>query len=118
MPQKIGNQNAKDPHFLHTYGYVVLVTVLIMGYVLGVTFLPIPTNNTRFIDVAFGFLLKFLGDLGTYLIGNSTGMMKRADSTAVITAETTLRSDIAPISLRRKTKEQSAEEDENTDNPK
>jgi hypothetical protein len=80
MAQETEIFNEKEMHFKATYRYILFVTVVVLGYVIAVTFLPIPSNNTRFIDVAFGFLLKFLGDSSGWLIGgNPATQSKKTD---------------------------------------
>lgn len=54
------------------YWYVVYITSIVFIYIFCVTFCPIPKQNIRFVDIAFGFLLgTVLGSGVSYLLGGS-----------------------------------------------
>lgn len=59
------------PHFKETFWYVVGISAVVLLYVISVTFLPIPKENTRFVDIAFGFLLNLLVSNASYLTGGN-----------------------------------------------
>jgi hypothetical protein len=69
-------------HFSAIYWYVVGISVLVLLYVASVTFLPIPKENTRFVDIAFGFLLNLLVSAGAYLTGGTPSLSaKKSEDT-------------------------------------
>jgi uncharacterized PurR-regulated membrane protein YhhQ (DUF165 family) len=54
------------------FWYVVFITSIVFVYIFCVTFCPIPKQNIRFVDIAFGFLLgTVLGSGVSYLLGGS-----------------------------------------------
>jgi hypothetical protein len=58
-------------HFRSIFWYIVGMSGVIMLYVASVTFLPIPKENQRFVDIAFGFLLNVVAQGVGYLTGGS-----------------------------------------------
>lgn len=76
----MADQNPKEMHFKQVFGYIVSISIIVLGYVIAVTFLPIPKDNSRFVDISFGFLLNFLANAAAYLIGgNPVGTPKKTE---------------------------------------
>jgi len=61
-------------HFKETFWYVVGISIAVIGYIIAVTFVSIPKENARFVDIAFGFLLNFLVSNSSYLTGGSPSL--------------------------------------------
>lgn len=70
----------KNIHFKSIFGYVVGISASILLYVVAVTFINIPKENARFVDIAFGFLLNIFGNSASYLIGGNPNPIKKSDS--------------------------------------
>lgn len=67
-------------HFKPIFIFVCIISFLIIGYVVAITFLPIPKENQRFVDIALAFLLGLLAGNSNYLTGGNP-MPKKADPT-------------------------------------
>ena len=81
----------KDPHFGKIFWYVVYITTIVFGYVFCVTFLHVPKENQRFVDIAFGFMLgSVLGSGIGYLLGGSPDRKRDLSVNAEQISTTTL----------------------------
>lgn len=79
----------EDKHFILIYRYVFICTLVVLGYVIVITFLPIPEKNQRFVDIALAFLLGWVSGNSQYLTGgNPTG--KKPDSIIASSQNTTI----------------------------
>lgn len=77
----------KQAHFRFIFWYVVGVSVGIMFYIVAVTFLPIPEKNSRFVDIAFGFLLNIFGTATAYLLGGNPAATKKGEEKVTIAGD-------------------------------
>lgn len=77
----------KEMHFKPIYNYVIVISLIVLGYVIAVTFLPIPIDNIRFVDISFGFLLNLLAQNASYLTGGTPLNTSRRPETPVITGD-------------------------------
>lgn len=84
----MGDKN-QPTHFKETYWYVVGLSLLVLLYVIAVTFLPIPKENVRFVDISFGFLLNLLVSNSSYLTGGNPTLTnkKSEDGSVTLPAE-------------------------------
>ena len=65
---------------MRIFWFVVYITTTVFAYIFAVTFLHIPKENMRFVDIAFGFLLGTVMGSGIgYLLGGSPE--KKKDTT-------------------------------------
>lgn len=80
-------------HFDKIYLYVCITSLVVLIYVLCITFLPIPEKNQRFVDIALAFLLGFISSNSGYLTGGNPLQTKKTETpgqtTASITADIT-----------------------------
>jgi len=58
-------------HFKPIYYFIAGISAAVMLYVIAVTWIPMPKENQRFVDIAFGFLLNLVGQAVNYLTGGS-----------------------------------------------
>ena len=58
-------------HFRPTFLYICIVSSVVLAYVVAVTFIPIPKENQRFVDIALAFLLGLLAGQSNYLTGGN-----------------------------------------------
>lgn len=84
-----------DTHFDKIFRFVERTTFWVLLYVVLITFLPIPKENQRFVDIALAFLLGFISSNGSYLTGgNSNTSKKTAEGTT--TAEVNITATTSP----------------------
>lgn len=77
-------------HFISIFRYIVGISTVVLLYVGAVTFLPIPKDNIRFVDISFGFLLNLLAQGINYLTGgNPSGAAKKESKNEVDKENTT-----------------------------
>lgn len=84
------DQNS-NTRFINTY--VAITTSFVLLYICAITFIPIPKDNVRFVDVSLGFLLGTVLTAGvSYYLGGSdkekhkpTAGVTSADISATIT---------------------------------
>jgi len=60
-----------DQHFRNIFRYIASTTGVVLLYVLLITFIPIPKENQRFVDIALAFLLGWISSNSQYLTGGS-----------------------------------------------
>jgi len=66
-----------DKHFKMIFWFIVFTTILVLGYVFVITFMIIPKENQRFVDISLGFLLGSILAPGiSYLVGGNPGLKK------------------------------------------
>lgn len=71
-----------DQHFGKIFWYVAGTSLFVLCYVIAITFLPIPKENQRFVDISLGFLLGTVLAGGTgYLIGGNPSQVKKPSTT-------------------------------------
>lgn len=68
--------DSQESQFNKTFWYISGMSLLIMGYVIGVTFLPIPETNQRFADIALAFLLGVISTNASFLTGGNPALRK------------------------------------------
>lgn len=73
-------------NFDKIYWYVAGSSLVVLLYVVAITFFPIPKENQRFVDIALAFLLGFISANSSYLTGGTPTQPKKKDS-GVTTAE-------------------------------
>lgn len=62
------------------FWFIVGITIFVFLYVVAITFIRIPKENVRFVDVAIGFLLGTVLSSGIgYLLVSSPGKKKEED---------------------------------------
>lgn len=66
-----------ERHFNKTFWYIMLCTVFILCYVVAITFIKIPKENMRFVDIALAFLLGLMSGLSAYLTGGNPQRVKQ-----------------------------------------
>lgn len=82
----------KDHHFDKTYWFITGTSLMVLLYVVAITFLPIPKENQRFVDIALAFLLGFISANASYLTGGNPASSKKptpGSTTAEINATIT-----------------------------
>lgn len=67
-------------HFKSTFLFIVGISGVIFLYVIAVTFLPIPKENIRFVDISFGFLLNLVAQGVNYLTGGSPTLSNKKEA--------------------------------------
>lgn len=78
-------------HFDKTFWYISGTSLIVLIYVIMITFFPIPKENQRFVDIALAFLLGFISANASYLTGgNPNAPKKPADSNNPQTLDMTL----------------------------
>ena len=70
-----------DQHFDKIYQFISRSAALVLLYVIAITFVPIPKENQRFVDIALAFLLGWLSANSQYLTGG-TPQQKKQDAPA------------------------------------
>jgi hypothetical protein len=70
-------------HFDKTFWYIAGTTATILTYIILVTFLQVPKENQRFVDIALAFLLGRMSSNDSYLTGGTPSQPKKpiTDST-------------------------------------
>lgn len=86
----------KEEHFTKIFRFVILAFLMIMVYIFGVTFLPIPKDNAQYAHSALGFLLGVLSSVVVYLVGGNPSTNKKTDI-ATGTTGTTIINNSEPI---------------------
>lgn len=79
-------------HFDKTYWFITGTSLMVLLYVVAITFLPIPKENQRFVDIALAFLLGFISANASYLTGGNPANSKKpaaGGTTAEISASIT-----------------------------
>ncbi len=88
--------NLDDQHFKSTARFINVSAFVVLGYVILVTFVPIPKENLRFVDISLAFLLGWMSNNSSYLTGGNPGQNKKqtqppgttsAEVSATITTE-------------------------------
>lgn len=74
-------------HFDKTFWYIAGTSLVVLLYVVAITFFPIPKENQRFVDIALAFLLGFISANASYLTGGNPSMTKKPNGTGTTTAE-------------------------------
>lgn len=93
-----------DQHFEKIFRFIDRTTLLILIYVVLVTFVPIPKENQRFVDIALAFLLGFISSNSQYLTGGTATSKKPdqkvtteiKDGGTVVTTEPINQQDLKP----------------------
>ena len=70
-----------DEHFKRIYQYITTVTYIVLAYVIAITFIPIPKESQRFVDISLAFLLGFLSSNSQYLTGGNPSSKKNEQKT-------------------------------------
>lgn len=73
-------------HFDKTFWYIAGTSLVVLLYVVAITFFPIPKENQRFVDIALAFLLGFISANASYLTGGNPSAIKKPTGTGT-TAE-------------------------------
>lgn len=68
-------------HFDKIYSYIVFTSLVVLAYVVAITFFPIPKENQRFVDIALAFLLGWISANGGYLTGGTPPIQRKAPET-------------------------------------
>lgn len=76
-------------HFDKTFWYVSGTSLMVLLYVVAITFLSIPKENQRFVDIALAFLLGFISSNASYLTGGNPNNKKTSDPSGTTTADIT-----------------------------
>lgn len=78
----------QDNHFNKIYWYISGATLVVLLYVVAITFIPVPEKSQRFVDISLAFLLGWISSNSQYLTG-ATATSKKADqkTTTEITPE-------------------------------
>lgn len=62
-------------HFNKIFWYITGMSIIVLGYIVAITFFEIPKENVRFADTSQGFLLgSLLGSGVSYLLGGSPAL--------------------------------------------
>lgn len=69
--------------FNKTYNYILITTLVVLAYVIAITFLPIPKENQRFVDIALAFLLGYMSGNASYLIGGNPNTQRKTEVNAI-----------------------------------
>lgn len=77
-------------HFDKIFWFICFCTSFVFGYVVAITFVPVPKGNERFIDLSLGFLLGTVvaGCVG-YLIGGTAIPIKKPEQPGTTITDTT-----------------------------
>lgn len=73
-------KDSSQVHFTSTFRYIVGISAVVLMYVVAVTFLPIPKDNIRFVDISFGFLLNLVAQAINYLTGGTPGNTSKKEN--------------------------------------
>lgn len=65
-----------NPHFTQIFWYIIMTTILVMGYCIAVSFLNVPEKNMRVVDTITGFFFTVLGAGYGYLLGGNPAAMQ------------------------------------------
>jgi len=72
--------NGMDPN--RTFLFIVGSCSFVFLYITAITFIPIPKNNIRFVDISLSFLMgTVLGSGFGYLLGGSADKTKKDEKT-------------------------------------
>lgn len=67
-----------NPHFNKIFWYIIMITVIALGYATAVTFVVVPKDNSHIVDVTLGFLFGTLVSAGVgYLLGGNPVLNKK-----------------------------------------
>lgn len=67
-------------HFEKIYLYVCATSLLVLIYVISITFFEIPEKNQRFVDISLAFLLGFISSNSSYLTGGNPLQQKKTET--------------------------------------
>lgn len=82
--------DVNDPHFNKIFWYIAGSSMVVFAYIISITFLPIPKENQRFVDICLGFLLgTVLGGGYGYLVGGTPPNNKKSSAPGNTSAEIT-----------------------------
>jgi len=74
-------ETPEERHFRSIFTYIAAITVIVLLYVMCITFIPIPKENQRFVDIALAFLLGFISSNSQYLTG---GNPKKTETPSIV----------------------------------
>lgn len=83
-------------HFDKTYWYICGTSLIVLIYVISITFFVIPKENQRFVDIALAFLLGFISANASYLTGGNPNSPKKPTEGSPQTLDMTLTASSKP----------------------
>lgn len=69
--------NLDDHQFKRTSLFIFCTVGLVLIYVFLITFVPIPKENQRFVDISLAFLLGWISNNSSYLTGGNPQQSKK-----------------------------------------
>jgi hypothetical protein len=74
----MNNQMPPENHQFKMIAIFIFCTVgVVLLYVIAITFIPIPKENQRFVDISLAFLLGWISANSSYLTGGSPQQTKK-----------------------------------------